>query len=118
MSQYPQYPQYPQYQSPYQQMHQKDSSLAIVSLIFGILTWTILIWIAPLGAIVAVITGHLGKNEIDRSRGRIKGSGMATAGLIMGYIQLGLAVLGIIGVLIFLAASGLALSDLTSQFMY
>ena len=71
----------------------KDSSLAIVSLVTGILGWTILPFIA---SIVAVITGHLAKKEIRESGGLLEGDGMALAGLILGYVMIGLAILGII----------------------
>lgn len=79
----------------------KDSTLAIISLIAGITSWMIF----PLiGAIAAVITGHLAKKEIRESAGMLKGSGMATAGLILGYVQIGVVLLGAC-LLIFLAPS-------------
>jgi hypothetical protein len=62
-----------------------NSTLAITSLVTGILGWTFL---PILGAIVAVITGHMAKSEIRRSRGQIDGEGMATIGLILGYTSL------------------------------
>ena len=62
------------------------STLAIVSLISGIVTWFLLPFIA---AVVAVITGHMAKNEIKKSNGMLGGNGMATAGLVLGYVQLG-----------------------------
>ena len=61
--------------------------MALVSLISGIVSWILLPFIA---AIVAVITGHMAKSEIKKSNGMVAGNGMATAGLILGYIQLGL----------------------------
>jgi len=54
------------------------------SLILGILA------IFPLGifaGIPAVVLGHLSKSSIARSMGRLKGEGMATAGLVMGYLS-------------------------------
>jgi len=63
------------------------STLAIVSLITGIVSWFILPFIA---AVAAVITGHMAKTEIKKSNGMLGGNGMATAGLILGYVQLGL----------------------------
>jgi hypothetical protein len=67
------------------------SSLAIVSLIFGILSWCLLPFI---GAIVAVVCGHLARSEIRRStNGPIEGDGMAVAGLVLGYLHLLLCVL-------------------------
>jgi hypothetical protein len=65
------------------------STLAIVSLISGIVSWFLLPFIA---AIAAVITGHMAKNEIRKSNGTLGGNGMATAGLVLGYVQLGLGV--------------------------
>ena len=63
------------------------STMAIVSLISGIVSWFLIPFIA---AVVAVITGHMAKNEIKKSNGMLGGNGMATAGLVLGYIQLGL----------------------------
>jgi hypothetical protein len=77
----------------------KDSGLAIASLICGIAAWIIFPVVA---AIAAVITGHLAKKEIREGGGTVGGDGMALAGLLLGYIQLGLAVLGIIIVIVVL----------------
>jgi hypothetical protein len=68
---------------------QTTSTMAIISLISGIVSWFILPFIA---AVAAVITGHMAKNEIRKSNGMVGGNGMATAGLVLGYIQLGLGV--------------------------
>ncbi len=62
-----------------------NSTLAIASLVLGILGWTLLPIIA---AVIAIITGHLARNEIKKSSGRLAGTGMATAGLILGYSAL------------------------------
>lgn len=79
----------------------KDNGLAIASLICGIAAWIIFPFV---GAIAAVITGHLAKKEIRNSGGTMSGDGMALAGLLLGYIQLGLIVLGItVALVIFLA---------------
>jgi hypothetical protein len=67
--------------------------LAIASLIFGILGLTLL---PTLGSIVAVILGYMAKSEINSSAGQLEGSGLATAGLVLGYMGLGLALLGIV----------------------
>ena len=63
------------------------STLAIISLISGIVSWFLLPFIA---AVAAVITGHMAKTEIKKSNGMLGGNGMATAGLVLGYVQLGL----------------------------
>jgi len=77
----------------------QTSNMAIVSLIAGIVSWFML---PVLGAIVAVITGNMAKKEIRASAGLLTGDGMATAGLVLGWIQLALTVLGVcvIGVMI------------------
>jgi hypothetical protein len=66
-----------------------NSTLAIVSLISGIVGWT---FIPFIGSIVAIITGHMAKNEIKKGNGMVTGNGMATAGLVLGYIAVGVAV--------------------------
>jgi type II secretory pathway pseudopilin PulG len=38
-----------------------------------------------LPAIAAIILGHMSRSEIRNSNGRLRGNGLATAGLIMGY---------------------------------
>ncbi len=79
-------------------VYKQDSSLAIASLISGLVGWT---FIPVLGAIAAVILGHLAKKEIRDSNGALSGDGMAIAGLILGYVQIGFVVLATICVLAF-----------------
>lgn len=59
--------------------------LAIISLISAILGW---VGVFGLGGLVAVITGHLAKGQIRDSGGRVGGDGLATAGLVLGYLNL------------------------------
>jgi len=74
----------------------KTSSLAIWSLGLGISGVVLLVvCIGPLLAIPAVICGHLAYSRVKRSAGALKGQGMALAGLIMGYVSLGLALVWI-----------------------
>ncbi len=70
------------------------STLAVVSLVAGILGWTLLPLIGSLGAI---ITGHMARGEIRRSAGTINGDGYAIAGLVLGW---GSVIVSIIGVLL------------------
>lgn len=64
----------------------RTSTLAVISLIFGILCWVGLPFI---GAIVAVICGHAARGEIRRAPpGTYEGDGMALAGLILGWAHL------------------------------
>ena len=74
------------------------SSLSITSLIMGIVGWVL---IPIVGAIIAVITGHMAKKEIRESRGLLGGDGLATAGLVLGYSNLALGTCGCLAVLLF-----------------
>ncbi len=59
------------------------NSLAVVSLVSGIVSW----FLCPLvGGIVAVASGHMAHGQIKTSGEG--GAGMATAGLVLGYIHL------------------------------
>ncbi|MEI8132309.1 MAG: DUF4190 domain-containing protein [Leptolinea sp.] len=78
----------PNYQQP---MVTETSGWAIFSLISGILGW---LGVFGLGGLIAVIAGHIAKNQIRNNRGRIGGEGLATAGLVLGYLNIGLAIAG------------------------
>ena len=75
----------------------RTSTTAVLSLVFGILSWCVL----PLvGAIVAIVTGHVARGEIRRAPpGTLEGDGMAVAGLVLGWTNLALMVLGLFLVL-------------------
>ena len=77
----------------------QTSTLAIVSLVSGILGWSLLPF---LGSLVAVITGHMARSEIRRSNGNLDGDGLAVAGLVLGWISLGMLVVGLFIVFAFL----------------
>ena len=76
----------------------QTSVLAVVSLVFGILGWTLLPF---LGGIVAVICGHLARGEIRRAPDRLEGDGMAVAGLVLGYASLVLGLLFLLAIFLF-----------------
>jgi hypothetical protein len=73
-------------------IYPQNSSLAIISLISGIVSY---FFLPLLGAIAAVITGNMAKKEIRESAGRLTGEGMATAGLILGWVNIGLSLVGL-----------------------
>jgi hypothetical protein len=83
----------------------RSSTMALVSLISGIAGVTIL---PGLGSIIAVITGHMAKSEIKRYAGTVTGGGMATIGLILGYVAIALGVCSCITAIL-LTAFGVAL---------
>ncbi|HEY0199887.1 MAG TPA: DUF4190 domain-containing protein [Rhodanobacter sp.] len=69
------------------------STLAVVSLVFGILSWCLLPFI---GAIVAIVCGHMARSEIRRApAGAMEGDGMAIAGLVLGYVHVALVALAV-----------------------
>ena len=83
----------PQYGAPPQAApfpQARTSGMAVASLVLGLL------WIYWIGSLLAVVFGHVALSEIDRSQGRTIGRGMAIAGLVLGYVGLGLLLLGII----------------------
>ena len=68
------------------------STLAIASLVAGILGFTVFPIVAT---IVAIITGYMARKETRSVPPTAGGDGLATAGIIMGYVQIGLFVVGI-----------------------
>jgi len=76
----------------------QTSTLAVVSLVFGILGWTLLPF---LGSLVAVVCGHMARGEIRRAQGNLEGDGMAVAGLVLGYIVIGLSLLAVLAAILF-----------------
>lgn len=63
----------------------KTSSLAIASLVSGIISILGCLFIT---GIPAIICGHIAKRRIKKSSSKLTGKGLATAGLIMGYLSL------------------------------
>ncbi len=68
------------------------SGLAIASLVTGILGFTFLPLIA---SVVALLTGYAARKETRATPPVASGDGMATAGIVLGWIQVGLAVIGL-----------------------
>lgn len=77
----------------------KTNTLAVVSLISSILGFTA---VPFLGSVVGIITGHMALRQI-RATGE-NGSGLAKAGLAIGYIVVVLTILAIIAVVAFAVA--------------
>jgi type II secretory pathway pseudopilin PulG len=80
-------PQYPPQAQPYQryQPPQTDGG-AVASMVLGIAS--IVLCLSFFAGIPAIILGHISLSKIKKSAGRLKGQGMALAGLILGYISL------------------------------
>jgi hypothetical protein len=86
---------------------QPTSGKATGALILGIAG----IFFCPLVcAILALVLGYQARSEIDRSGGRIGGRGQATAGIVLGWVGVGLVLLFVALVII-----GLAVGDSTGS---
>lgn len=70
----------------------RTSTAAVISLIAGLATWSVL---PLLGALIAIPTGHAALREIHESRGHVEGHGAACVGLFLSYAQMLLVLLGI-----------------------
>ena len=79
-------PAYGQY--PYAAPPQRTNGLAIASMVLGIL------WIWWIGSILALVFGYIARNQIKK-RGD-GGGGMALAGIILGWIGVGILVLAVV----------------------
>jgi hypothetical protein len=95
----PQYPQYPQYPPPYPPAPQ-TSGTAIFSLIASISAF----FLFPIiGSIVGIIAGNSAKNDIRNRPYQVSGEGLAQAGVVIGWIGLGLNLLACCAVVAMMA---------------
>lgn len=74
------------------------STYAVISLVAGILGWSLMPF---LGSIAAIVFGHMARAEIRRSNGQLDGDGLAIAGLVLGWINVVLAILLLLGFMLF-----------------
>jgi hypothetical protein len=75
---------YPVYQPP-------TNGMSVASLVLGILGCIGLVWI--ISPILALVFGYVSKSQIDRSGGRQGGRGLAIAGIVLGWVGIGLGIL-------------------------
>lgn len=93
-------PQQPPQPAPYQTLppppppapKKSYSVWAIVSLVAGILNFKF----APFGAIAALVTGYVARNEIRESNGTLEGQGMAIAGIVLGWVGLAFSIIMVV----------------------
>ena len=76
----------------------QTSTMAIVSLVSGLLGWTLL---PLLGSLVAIITGHVARAEIRRNPQGVEGDGLAVAGLVLGYAMVAIAIASLFALILF-----------------
>jgi len=74
-------------------MQGKTNTLAVVSLVTGIVGWVAMPVVASLAAIV---TGHMARKQIRERHGTETGDGLALAGLVLGYLSLVFGIIGIV----------------------
>lgn len=67
--------------APAQPVEAKTSGMAVASLIFSFFS----LLLFP--GILAIVFGHVSRRKIKRSAGKLKGKGVALAGLVLGYLQ-------------------------------
>lgn len=84
-----------------------NSNLAVISLIMGILSW---LAIPLIGAVAAIVCGHMARREIRNAGGTLGGDGMATVGLVLGYVQIILSLVTALIIVVAILFFGLALS--------
>jgi hypothetical protein len=63
------------------------NGMAVASLVLGIL------WIYWIGSVLALIFGYIARQQIEQHQGMQGGRGMATAGIVLGWIGVGFLVL-------------------------
>jgi len=88
----------------------KTNILAIVALVTGIAGLTVIPFVS---SIVAVVTGHMARKEVRRTGEQ--GDGLALAGLITGYIGIGL---GVLVAILLVAFFGIVIASGMNQYNY
>lgn len=81
---------YTPYTPPTAPQQQQTNTMAVISLIASILGLTLF---PTVGSIVGLILGYMARKQIRQSGGWMGGEGLAKAGIILGWIGIGLTVL-------------------------
>jgi hypothetical protein len=69
------------------QQQARWNGFAIASMVLGI------IWVYWIGSILALVFGYIAKSQIEQSGGREQGMGMAVAGIVLGWVGVGILTL-------------------------
>jgi hypothetical protein len=69
--------------------------------VLGLIGWVL----CGVGSVIAIVLGFVARDQIKRSWGRQTGSGMATAGIILGFIGASLGLIWIIALIVSSAGS-------------
>ena len=73
------------------------NGMAVASLVLGIL------WLYWIGSVLALIFGYIARQQIHQHQGLQRGQGMATAGIVLGWVGV-----GFLALILVLAAIGMA----------
>lgn len=68
-------------------VQQKTNGFAVAALVLGI------VWIYWIGSVLALVFGYIAKSQIEQSGGRETGMGLAIAGIVLGWIGVGILLL-------------------------
>ena len=71
-------------------LEKSTSGMAIASLILGIL------WLYWIGSVLALVFGYIAKRDIKKNPNRVDGKGLATAGIVLGWIGVSTLVIAIL----------------------
>jgi len=93
-----------------------SSGMSLASIILGILSLVLAFNCGSILGIPAVILGHLGRKQIRESVMPMSGAGMATAGLVMGYLSTVLTVVALIGAALFFGFAAKSASSSSPSF--
>ena len=69
----------------------KTNGLAVAALVSSFF-----FWLYGVGAVLAIVFGFIARSQIKRSQGTQRGEGMALAGIIIGFVGIAIAIVGII----------------------
>lgn len=72
----------------------RTNGMAIASMVLGI------VWIYWIGSVLALVFGYIALRQIDESRGAQGGRGMAIAGVVLGWVGVGILALVLLVALI------------------
>jgi hypothetical protein len=88
------------------------NGMAVASLILGIAGLSV---VPVIGSVLALILGYMAKRDIRQRPTETTGEGLATAGVVMGWIGVVLTVLVVCGILAFFGFCAIASSGSSSQ---
>jgi len=86
----------------------RTETMAVLSLIFSSAAWLLCLMygIGIIGSIAGVVVGFFARRKIRESGGLLSGDGLALAGILIGLVNIGFFLGGIVLVIVMVASSG------------